>query len=181
MGATLRVREVVEITRRGPVVFADLIAGTARIGQVLAVPGQRDAALARIAGIEFADSIEPRESWLGLRLEGAPPIAELGRLLASGTEIRLEDPPAGRPPVCHRALRRFWFPATRGFGIGVTACSLEEAQALADEALGRYQPGARFTDVVEDVDVSTLDRGHVLPNLGLVTSPGVWFPNENLH
>jgi hypothetical protein len=30
--------------------------------------------------------------------------------------------------------------------------------------------------VVENVDVSTLDQKHVLPNIGDVTVRGVWFP-----
>jgi hypothetical protein len=30
--------------------------------------------------------------------------------------------------------------------------------------------------VVEDVDVSQLDAGHVLPNMGDPTLRGVWFP-----
>ncbi|MGH9896159.1 MAG: hypothetical protein ACREA0_30045 [bacterium] len=30
--------------------------------------------------------------------------------------------------------------------------------------------------VIEDVDVSTLDANHVLPNMGLVTVRGIWFP-----
>ena len=30
--------------------------------------------------------------------------------------------------------------------------------------------------VVEDIDVSTLDANHVLPNMGLVTVRGIWFP-----
>lgn len=31
--------------------------------------------------------------------------------------------------------RRFWFPATRGFGIGVTACTELEAAMLANSTL----------------------------------------------
>ena len=31
-------------------------------------------------------------------------------------------------------------------------------------------------DMVEDVDVSTLDANHVLPNMGITLKRGVWFP-----
>ena len=74
-------------------------------------------------------------------------------------------------------LRRYWFPATRGFGVGVTALSLEQARAWADEALVRLPPGARLTgEVVEDVDLRTLDQRHVLPNILPPSNRGVWYP-----
>jgi hypothetical protein len=31
--------------------------------------------------------------------------------------------------------------------------------------------------VTEDVDIQTLDQGHVLPNMGVPSERGVWFPN----
>ena len=31
--------------------------------------------------------------------------------------------------------------------------------------------------VTEDVDVRTLERGHVCPNMGVVIWRGVWYPN----
>jgi len=66
-------------------------------------------------------------------------------------------------PVCHRQLRRFWFPANLGFGIGVTATTEAEARALAEEAAIRYLPaGARLGSMVPDVDVSTLDAGQLM-------------------
>ena len=74
-------------------------------------------------------------------------------------------------------LRRFWFPLTGHFGVGVTARSLEEARALAEEARRRTWPNApALGPVVEDIDVSTLDEGHVLPNMRPPVWPGVWFP-----
>jgi hypothetical protein len=83
-------------------------------------------------------------------------------------------------PSCHRALRRFWFHATRGLGVGVTAPTEEEARRLAEEALAQTQPGAQITGVVPDIDVSTLDAGHVLPNMGPAVVRGVWYPRLNL-
>lgn len=77
-------------------------------------------------------------------------------------------------------LRRFWFSATRGFGVGVTAAGEDEARRLAEEVLARTQPGAQITGVVRDVDVSTLDAGHVLPNMGPAVGRGVWYPRMNL-
>jgi hypothetical protein len=78
-------------------------------------------------------------------------------------------------------LRRFWFQADRGLGIGVTASSEPEARALAEEAASRYlPPGARLTGVIPDIDVSTLDASHVLPNIGPPAVRGVWFPMLNV-
>ena len=86
-----------------------------------------------------------------------------------------------------KGLRRFWFefdltvedehPAGILLGCGVTARSYEDAVVLLRERVweGRELPSIR--KVIEDVDISSLDRAHVLPNL--VMPPvwrGVWFP-----
>ena len=83
-------------------------------------------------------------------------------------------------PVWHRRLRRFWFPLERQFGIGVTAATEEEALALATETKERYGFVGQFGPVVVDVDVSTLDEKHVLPNIGPPVVRGVWYPQLNL-
>ena len=74
------------------------------------------------------------------------------------------------------SLRRFWFPIPGHFGIGVTASSRVEAESLA--ALAAAQVGWSFaaSGVVEDVDVRELDQNHVVPNMGIVSNRGVWFP-----
>ncbi len=81
--------------------------------------------------------------------------------------------------MSHHELRRFWFPLTRGFGIGVTAPSIEEARELAESARARYYADAEITGEIPDVDVSSLDANHVLPNTGVVVVYGVWFPALN--
>jgi hypothetical protein len=74
-------------------------------------------------------------------------------------------------------LRRFWFPVPGYLGIGVSAPTLAEARALAEAARPALDPAAPpLGAVVEDVDVRTLDPGHVIPNLGPPVWPGVWFP-----
>jgi hypothetical protein len=81
-------------------------------------------------------------------------------------------------------LRRFWFefqfpegegPFGTRAGCGVTAYDLEDARRLLRERVfhGELPPTQR---VVEDVDVSTLDLGHVLPNMYAPTQRGIWFP-----
>lgn len=78
-------------------------------------------------------------------------------------------------------MRRFWFPLSRGFGIGVTAVSIEEARKLADGVRAHYYADAEITGVIADVDVSSLDANHVVPNVGFVVAHGVWFPALNTH
>ena len=82
-------------------------------------------------------------------------------------------------PASHRDLRRFWFPLSEGFGIGVTASSPDEARELAEEVRAQYYANAEITGEIADVDVSTLDAKHVVPNLGFVVAHGVWFPALN--
>lgn len=74
------------------------------------------------------------------------------------------------------ALRRFWFARPVGFGYGVTAFSAEDAERL----LARAGLPRDWVGVVADVDVSALDAGHVLPNVGGVTFRGVWYPALNV-
>lgn len=79
-------------------------------------------------------------------------------------------------------LRRFWFefdpsadvPPGARLGCGVTAVSRDDAERLIREGFGCDLPPVRR--VIKDVDVTTLDEGHVLPNIGDVSVRGVWYP-----
>lgn len=77
-------------------------------------------------------------------------------------------------------LSRFWFKAKRGVGFGVTARSLVDAELLLTSA--GFVKGADFeiAEVIEDVDIRTLDQNHVIPNMGPPNIRGVWFPRLNL-
>ena len=81
-------------------------------------------------------------------------------------------------------LRRYWFkfeplekPSPLNRGCGITAYSLDDAVSLLRERVFSDQPLPRIAQTIVDVDVSTLNPGHVIPNMGLVTRRGVWFPN----
>jgi hypothetical protein len=76
-------------------------------------------------------------------------------------------------------LRRFWFPFNEGLGIGVTAFSDHEARDLAEATRLECFPRSSFAGIVPDVDIRTLDQNHVVPNMGVVTVRGVWFPRRN--
>lgn len=83
-------------------------------------------------------------------------------------------------------LHRYWFHFTEGAGIklpagvrlgcGVTAYDYDDATRILEERIFRGQPVAEIADYVEDIDVSTLDPGHVLPNMRSPHERGVWFP-----
>jgi hypothetical protein len=82
-----------------------------------------------------------------------------------------------------RELRRYWFkfarlekPSVLNLGCGVTAYSLDDAVSLIRERVFAPEPLPQIEQATEDVDVSTLDQGHVIPNMGLVTTRGIWFP-----
>jgi hypothetical protein len=84
-------------------------------------------------------------------------------------------------PATHHNLRRFWFPLSKGLGIGVTAGSLVEARELAEDVRAEYYANAEIIDEIADIEVSSLDAKHVVPNLGFVVAYGVWFPALNTH
>jgi hypothetical protein len=75
-------------------------------------------------------------------------------------------------------LRPYWFPILGHLGIGVTAATKAEAIELASAAAARLAWPLDPANIVEDVAVRDLDQRHVVPNMGVVTWRGVWFPNR---
>jgi hypothetical protein len=83
-------------------------------------------------------------------------------------------------------LRRYWFtfdidirkphPSGVLLGCGVTASDREDAEKILRERVFIAEPVPRIKSVIEDIDISTLDPGHVLPNMSDPTPRGVWFP-----
>lgn len=81
-------------------------------------------------------------------------------------------------------LHRFWirfddpqrFKYGVGLGCGVTALNLDDARGLLERDLFKGPIPFPIASVIEDVDVSTLDRGHVLPNMMPPNVRGIWFP-----
>ena len=78
-------------------------------------------------------------------------------------------------------LHRYWFeferdsaPLACHLGCGVTAFGVEDARALIRAETGSCPEPKR---IVVDVDVSTLEANHVLPNIVVPSSErGVWYP-----
>ena len=74
-------------------------------------------------------------------------------------------------------FQQYWFPATHGLGIGVTACTVIEAELMARSAISLLPPGSLLTgEVVENVNLRELDARPVLPCCGPPSMHGVWYP-----
>ncbi|KAA0695639.1 hypothetical protein DTW90_21920 [Neorhizobium sp. P12A] len=81
------------------------------------------------------------------------------------------------------SLHRFWirFNVPNGFaaprpGCGVTAYNLDDAMIILAETVFSGKLVPEVAEVVEDVDVSTLDQNHVIPNIEAPIWRGVWYP-----
>jgi hypothetical protein len=83
-------------------------------------------------------------------------------------------------------LHRFWLefefdkPEDAPFGVrpgcGVTARTQEEAMSLVQQRVFGGEAIPRIRKFVVDIDISTLDPGHIRPNMGNPIVPGIWFP-----
>ncbi|SMF80744.1 hypothetical protein SAMN06265365_1393 [Tistlia consotensis] len=79
--------------------------------------------------------------------------------------------------------RRFWFrfapldlPTPLNLGCGVTAIDDDDALSLLTRRVFADGTLPTVVECIRDVDICTLDPGHVLPNMGVVAWRGVWFP-----
>ena len=70
----------------------------------------------------------------------------------------------------------FGFPAGIAIGCGVTAYDYEDAIKLLDEKVFNGIKRPNFSKVIENVDIRSLDQGHVIPNMKAPVFRGVWFP-----
>ena len=81
---------------------------------------------------------------------------------------------------------RYWFqfeikstfelPAGLGLGCGVTAYDYDDAIKLLDEKVFSVIKRPPFSKTVENIDIRTLDQGHIVPNMKSPEYRGVWFP-----
>lgn len=82
-----------------------------------------------------------------------------------------------------KPLRRYWFrfekfpkPSAINLGCGVSAYDYEDALVLLRERVFGGNGPPPIEQCIEDVEISTLEANHVLPNLGRVDIRGIWFP-----
>ncbi len=82
-------------------------------------------------------------------------------------------------------LHRYWFKfdldsvhfSPFHLGSGVTGYSLDDAKGILVLQAKRAGVNTIIDSVIEDIDISTLDQNHILPNIGLVSNRGMWYPN----
>lgn len=82
------------------------------------------------------------------------------------------------PPNPTVKLVRFWFEfeAGRTRRIGVTAWTMEDAEALVTAKVFRGAPMPSPLTVIEDVDINQIAPNHVLPKVESPDVRGIWFP-----
>ena len=83
-------------------------------------------------------------------------------------------------------LHRYWIKFSLTFhdshpigviaGCGVTAYDYDDALELLQSTVFNGQALPKIETVIADVDISTLDPNHVLPNIGNPLARGIWFP-----
>lgn len=80
-------------------------------------------------------------------------------------------------------MKRYWFefdddnlPFGIKMGCGVTAHNYDDALYLLNEKVFKGATIPKIKGMIEDIDISTLDAGHVLPNMYPPNIRGVWFP-----
>jgi hypothetical protein len=80
-------------------------------------------------------------------------------------------------------MPRYWVrlvplepPTAANLGIGVTAFDREDALNLIKRHVFPDRRMPPVVEIIENVDVSTLDRRHVIPNMHPAIRPGIWFP-----
>ncbi|WP_431050327.1 hypothetical protein [Roseateles sp. L2-2] len=80
-------------------------------------------------------------------------------------------------------LQRFWVvfrnpPAFSplGIGCGISAFDHHDALKLLEATVFKEHGALEIASIAEDVDVSTLNPLHVLPNMGSCLIRGLWFP-----
>ncbi|HTR83550.1 MAG TPA: DUF4926 domain-containing protein [Reyranella sp.] len=80
-------------------------------------------------------------------------------------------------------LRRYWItfkptaePSVLNLGCGVTTRDRGKARELIEQQVFPVLGVRSIQEIIEDIDISTLDANHVRPNMGDPTQRGVWFP-----
>lgn len=83
-------------------------------------------------------------------------------------------------------MRRFWIkfdlsidedtPPGLLMGCGVTAEDISEAKFLIKKKVFNNKELPSIVDIIENVNISSLDAGHVISNMGNIFIKGIWFP-----
>lgn len=84
------------------------------------------------------------------------------------------------------SLIRYWFkfdisledspPLGVIAGCGVSANNYDDAIDLIKKKIFKNDPLPEIVKYTENIDISTLDKNHVLPNMGNHFVRGIWYP-----
>ncbi|QGM44993.1 hypothetical protein [Methylocystis heyeri] len=58
----------------------------------------------------------------------------------------------------------------------MTAYDEEDARHIFGSEVAPVFGNREICEIIEEIDVATLDEAHVRPNTGVVSTRGVWFP-----
>ncbi len=61
-------------------------------------------------------------------------------------------------------------------GCGITALSKYDALKIVEEKMFSSKIIPPISSTVEDIDLSSLDENHIIPNMLSPTMRGIWFP-----
>jgi hypothetical protein len=79
----------------------------------------------------------------------------------------------------NKLLNTYWieFGAPLNMHFGVTAYSFDDAMILLKQRAFVKQSIPAVKNVTENIQFKDLDQNHVVPNIGVITERGVWYPN----
>jgi hypothetical protein len=85
--------------------------------------------------------------------------------------------------IMTQQVRKYWFrferrpkPTAINLGCGVTAYDYDDAIGLLRDRIFGANGPPPIVEAIEDVDLSSLEQKHVLPNIGDTATRGIWFP-----
>lgn len=61
-------------------------------------------------------------------------------------------------------------------GCGITARNYDDAITIISKSIFKDRDMPNIKECIENVDISSLDANHVLPNMGSPFKRGIWFP-----
>lgn len=82
-------------------------------------------------------------------------------------------------------MKRYWFEFNSHLhelspgltrGCGVTAFDYVDAISIVQQKVFKGKELPEIKTKIENIDIRTLDNGHIRPNMGDLTLRGVWFP-----
>jgi hypothetical protein len=79
------------------------------------------------------------------------------------------------------SLKRYWLAFELAVGdpglkqFGITAWAYDDAISLLKETF-KLKELPTVSTTIENADITTLDKGHVIPNMGAPSVRGIWFP-----